>query len=351
MAKKKKHSASRKKKKSLVNNPVFRVAVFVVLVAVVAALIILTSKSGELRLSKQNKIAATVNGEEITMAYLDEQYERVPPMYKSFITKSALLDQTINEMLLLQEAEKKGIVVSKEDVKREIDDSLQQAGITEEELDARLAAQNVTRDFLEELYRKQLTINKLLDDVVMSRIKVTDEEIEDFYDSRIRAMHILVDSEEEAYDIIEDLKKVPLNKIESTFSDIAKEKSIDPSAASNGGDLGEFSKGQMVPEFEQAAFALEEYAFTAEPIQTRFGYHIILRLPKKETLEQQWDAIKELLLNQKKAQTVPLYLEQLKGKADIEIFFKEEPAEEAPAAPSFQVSPQPSQPSTGNSGN
>jgi len=91
-----------------------------------------------------------------------------------------------------------------------------------------------------------------------------------------------------------------------------------------------------LPEFEQAAFGLEEYAFTAEPVKTQYGYHIILRLPKEQTLDEQADAIREFLLTQKKGQAVPLYLDQLLRKADIQVFFKEEP-QPAPAAPQIQV--------------
>lgn len=313
------HAHHAHKKKKPMGEYVFGIAVFVVLVAIVAGLIYLASKSGELRLTKQSAIAAKVNGEEISTAYIDEQYDRVPVEYRSVITKETLLNQTINEMILLQEAKERGIEVSEEDVSAEIEAAMVAAGVTEDQLDERLAEQNITREFLEDLYSKQLVINELLEEVVFTNIKVTQSEIEEFYDSRIRAMHVLVETEEDAEDIIERLKGYSLNRIEAGFRSIAEDESIDPSAAQNGGDLGEFSRGQMVPEFEKAAFALEEYAFTAEPVQTQFGYHVILKLPKEETIDDQYAAIQELLLTQKKAQAVPLYVEQLRSKADVEV--------------------------------
>jgi parvulin-like peptidyl-prolyl isomerase len=173
---------------------------------------------------------------------------------------------------------------------------------------------------------KQLTITKLLEKTIFTKIKITDADVEEFYNSRVRAAHILVDTEEEANSIIESLKKFSQAKIESEFSKLAKAKSKDPSAQENGGDLGEFGKGQMVAPFEQAAFALEEYSFTAEPVKTQFGYHVILRLPKNATLEEQSASINEFLLSQKKAAAVPLYVEQLRNKAVIEVLYKEEPA-------------------------
>ena len=287
-------------------------------------------------------VAARVNGEDITVSYLDEQYARVPETYKPFITKSMLLNQTINEFILLQEAKKQGIEVTKEDVQAEIETAMTRAGVTDEQLDERLAAQNITRVFLEDLYMKQLTITKLLEKTIFTKIKVTDADVEEFYNSRVRAAHILVDTEEEANSIIESLKKFSLAKIEAEFSKLAKAKSKDPSAQENGGDLGEFGKGQMVAPFEQAAFALEEYAFTAEPVKTQFGYHVILKLPKNATLEEQSASINEFLLSQKKAAAVPLYVEQLRNKAVIEVLYKEEPAAVEPelaVQPIVQVEP------------
>lgn len=320
------HKGGRKKKDT--RQYVFGAVVFVVLVAVVAGLIYLASKSGEMRLQRQGDIAATVNGEPITMDYLDEQYDRVPVEYRQFITKATLLNQTINEVLLLQEADRQGVNVTQADVQAEIENAMMQAGVTPEQLDERLAEQNISREFLEELYGKQLKINALLDQTVFDKIKVTDEDVESFYDSRIHAMHILVESEDEALDIIEELKGFSLNEIETEFGSMASEKSIDPSAVQNMGDLGEFGRGQMVPAFEQAAFGLEEYAFTAEPVQTQFGYHVILRLPKEQTLEEQRASIEELIRTQKQAQAVPLYVEQLKKDANIEVLYIPEPVGE-----------------------
>ncbi len=317
-----------KHRKSNVWKIILGAAIFVVLVAVVAGLIFVVSKSGQLRLSKQSDVAAVVNGESITTAYLDEQYARVPDMYRAYITKSVLLNQTINEVLLLQEAKKNNIAVTAEDVNEEISTAMAAAGVTDDQLDERLAAQNITRKYLEELYTKQLTINALLEAKIFKSLKVTNSEVSEFYDSRIRAMHILVETEKEATGIIASLQKVSAKSLQSTFSKMAKEKSTDPSANVSGGDLGEFSKGMMVPEFEAAAFALEEGEFTTKPVKTQFGYHVILRIAKNETVEEQANSIKEFLLTQKKNAAVPLYLNQLRDKANVKVLFVEEEAEE-----------------------
>jgi foldase protein PrsA len=312
-----------RKKKKPVGKYIIGALVFVVLVAIVVVLIMFLSKQGEKRVSDDNAVAATINGETITVGYLNDQYSRVPAQYQSYITKSMLLNQTINEMILLQEAKKQGIEVTSADVKKEITTAMDKAGVTQDQLDERLKQQNVTMSFLEDLYKKQLTINKLLEKTVFPKLKVTEDDIQTYYDSRIHAAHILVDTEEEATAIIKDLGKVSKVKLEAKFNALASNKSKDPSAATNGGDLGEFGTGQMVPDFEKAAFALNEGEYTKTPVKTQFGYHVILRLPMNQTFEEEHGQISDYLLNDLKAKAVPMYLDQLRSKAQVEILYTE----------------------------
>ena len=88
--------------------------------------------------------------------------------------------------------------------------------------------------------------------------------------SQVHAIHILVKTEQEAKDILKELNSG------STFQKLAELKSICPSGK-KGGDLGWFGRGQMVPEFEKAAFALNVGQITDQPIKTQFGYHVIKR--------------------------------------------------------------------------
>lgn len=87
--------------------------------------------------------------------------------------------------------------------------------------------------------------------------------------STVRASHILVDHEHEAQDL---LKKISEGE---SFADLAQKFSKCPSGQ-QGGDLGQFGKGQMVPEFEQAAFSME-VGQTSDPVRTQFGFHLIHR--------------------------------------------------------------------------
>lgn len=134
---------------------------------------------------------------------------------------------------------------------------------------------------------------------------VTDEEIKARYDKEVAetepnkevdARHILVKTEEEAIAIIAQLDEG------KDFAELAKEKSTGPSGA-NGGTLGYFGKGQMVPEFEEAAFALETGAYTKVPVKTQFGWHIILKQDERNAeppnFEETKNKIRQLLLREK----------------------------------------------------
>lgn len=88
--------------------------------------------------------------------------------------------------------------------------------------------------------------------------------------TKVRASHILVEKQSQALKVLEELKAG------TNFGDLAKKYSTCPSGK-KGGDLGQFGRGQMVREFEQAAFALKTGQVTEHPVKTQFGYHIIKR--------------------------------------------------------------------------
>ena len=135
-------------------------------------------------------------------------------------------------------------------------------------------------DFL----RKQALRNAYVEQRIVTAL--TPEDLQKGYETlvlsqhkpeeQIRARHILVETKEEAQKIIEDLKSGV------AFEELAKQ-SKDPSGQ-NGGDLGFFGRGQMVPPFEEAAFKLEPGSYTQEPVQSEFGWHVI-RVEEKRTSE------------------------------------------------------------------
>lgn len=147
-------------------------------------------------------------------------------------------------------------------------------------------------------YQDQLLINKLIPEVMKKRAGFTDEDYQKYYDEsyepEIHAAHILVDDEEKAKDLIKQLNDG------ADFAELAKENSSDGSAQ-NGGDLGFFGRGKMVPEFEEAAYALKENEITQTPVQSSHGYHIIkmLEKPEKGTFEEERENVESDMVEEK----------------------------------------------------
>ena len=148
---------------------------------------------------------------------------------------------------------------------------------------------------------------------------VTDEEIEAAYerfiadsDSReeISARHILVDDEASANDLIEKLKNG------ADFAALAQEFSTGPSGP-KGGDLGYFGRGQMVPNFETAAFDLEIGTFTAAPVQTQFGWHVIKLEDKRTAPAPSLDAMRQQIGTSLSQQALARLIEELRKDAVI----------------------------------
>jgi len=153
----------------------------------------------------------------------------------------------------------------------------------------------------------------------MNSNPVTDEAAQELYDAQVgkpgkeyNARHILVETEDEARAVIVMLDQG------SDFSELAKEKSTGPSGSS-GGKLGWFGAGQMVAPFSEAAAKLEKGEYTKEPVQTQFGWHVIILDDSREStpppFEDVKDRLKMLLANQQLQQ----HVEELKNSASIEI--------------------------------
>ena len=248
-------------------------------------------------------ILATVNGHKITkkdvQVILNSMGMRTTYDSLPDDVKKKVLNQIIEQQLLQEEALKSGVEKSKE-----------------------------YKEALDKL-KKKLAL-----DIWMKReldqIKVSDKEAKKVYEEHknsfkkpesIHARHILLKTEEDAKKIIEELSKTPKSKLKSKFEELAKAKSTGPSA-SRSGDLGTFSKGQMVKPFENAAFALNAGEFTKKPVKTQFGYHIIYVEEKNPAqtipFDEVKDRIKQNLKMEKFKDRIQKIAKDLKKKAKIE---------------------------------
>ena len=150
---------------------------------------------------------------------------------------------------------------------------------------------------------------------------MTDADVKARYDKEVAALpkqeevharHILVKTEDEAKDVI---KQLDAGK---DFAELAKEKSTDPNK-DDGGDLGYFSRGRMVKEFEDAAFALEKGTYSKTPIKTDFGYHVIKVEDKRDAPPPPFDQVKDQVRQLVMRDKYLALLNQAKASAKVDI--------------------------------
>ena len=173
------------------------------------------------------------------------------------------------------------------------------------------------------------------DDRVQERF---DKEIADFIPGdEFHLRHILVKTEDEGKEVIAEIDGG------ADFADVAKEKSLDPGSAPNGGDLGFVPKGKTVPEFEEAAFALDVGEISKEPVKSQFGWHVIKVEEKRKEAPPELAAEEPRIRNELVREFVTAEVEGLRAAAEIEVVTPEEPAVEEGAAPAgdSEASPAP----------
>ncbi|MBS8262945.1 peptidylprolyl isomerase [Mesobacillus boroniphilus] len=176
--------------------------------------------------------------------------------------------------------------------------------------------QNQLKD--EEELKEVLKDQLLMEKAALKDVKVSEEEVKKRYEEykpEIKASHILVEDEKTAQEVKKKLEDG------AKFEDLAKEYSTDPGSAANGGDLGFFGPGKMVPEFEEAAYALDVNEIS-EPVQSQHGFHIIKVTEKKEkeSYEEMKDKLEyELKLAQLDSNKIQEVLKSELEAADVKI--------------------------------
>lgn len=266
-----------------------------VIAGMCVSVLFLVSSAG-CELLKTGKVLARVNDEVITQDEFQAKIDRLPPYYRVLAReqKGKFLDELINEKLFLKEAYRSGINRNRE-----------------------------VKELIKEAHNK-IIVAKFIEEEINRSAKISDKDIEDFYNmhkkefiapARYKASHILVSSEQQAEEALNRLDKG------EDFAAIAKEVSIDPSRT-NGGDLGYFTEGQMIPDFESACFRLD-VGQTSGIVKTQFGYHIIRLTDKKpaeaRTLYEVSNQIRRRILDVKKMERFQDIIKKLRSRARISI--------------------------------
>jgi peptidyl-prolyl cis-trans isomerase C len=246
------------------------------------------------RAQTTDPVVALVNGTQIKKSEVEAAYATLPEQYRRMPLDAIfdpLLEQVISSTLLLGEANKQNLADDPE-IKAQLArarDGVLRDGVIKKAID-----QGVTDAKLQAAY-----------DAMKSQPGFAFEET--------HAAHILVPDEAAALEIIKELQGG------ADFATLAKEKSTDPSAKTNGGDLGYFRREAMVPEFATAAFAMQPGTFTDKPVKSQFGWHVIKVEDRRQsvpTLEEKAPELREQLSRE----IVTALLADVRQGATIEVF-------------------------------
>ncbi len=241
---------------------------------------------------KNGAVIAKYDGGEVTVAEIDTALANLPARVRSIAERQRkeFIESYVTEKLLLQEAEKRGVQHL-----ADVQGLLKHA-------------------------RQKILVAKLIEQDVESKVDITPEQVRGYYDAhreefmnpyRVKASHILLRSREEAV-----LARARVHKGED-FAALAKELSLDPTAV-KGGDLGYFRKGQLIPEIEEAAFALDP-GQTSDIVQTAFGYHLVQVTDISQPNEKDFNSVErevhDKLLVEEKSKRFSELTERLRKKA------------------------------------
>lgn len=256
---------------------------------------------------KKEDAVAEVNGQYISKAALaDLEKEVSQRSHGMTFPKDKLVEELIQRELLVQDA-----------LKRQLDKTPEYA----EQLE------NAKKSILTQLDLKNY----------LSEHPVTEADVKAEYDKQIaaetgteyKARHILVKTEDEAKKIIAELDKG------ADFAKLANKYSLDAKESQNGGDLGWFAASQMVAPFSDAVMKLENGKYTKTPVQTQFGWHVILRENSRAQVPPPLESVKDQLMPFLQRKKVQSMIEDLRKQAKVEVLIpvsEEKPKAQAPAS-------------------
>ena len=292
-----------------------------------------------------NKVAV-VNGVIIDRGTFDRELDyfvrraapggKQVPDFQMAQMKNQVLESLIDRELLFQESKKKGIQVKPEAVSDQLK-NIQQRYPNKDEFKKLLNDMGLTESDLQAQIAHGMAIQKLIDEEVADKIKISDEETKSYYDAnpqlfqqpeQVKASHILIKVDANATDAQKAEARKKIKEVQQKvqkgedFATLAKTYSEGPSGP-RGGDLGYFKRGQMVKPFEAAAFSLKPNE-TSDIVETNFGYHLIKVVDKKPAKKTTYAEVKNRLNDRLKKQKMDskavAYIKSLRESAKIEKF-------------------------------
>ncbi len=256
-----------------------------------------------------NPVVARVDGTEIRLSELQSEMERLPAELRSMpqpMLMPLLLDQLITQRAITAAARAQGLANDPEvqaRLRRAEDEALQQALIT------RAVAPQMTEEALRARYQRDVAG------------RPAEEEV--------RARHILVPTEAEARTAMAEARAAGAD-----FAEVARRRSTGPGSR-EGGDLGFFKRGDMIPEFATAAFAMQPGQISEAPVRTQFGWHVIKVEARRAVPPPPFEEAQEALRQRAFEEAVNAEVERIRGAANVERFAMDGSPLPAPAAPSL----------------
>lgn len=284
-------------------------------------------------------VIARVNGQEVTKADFDRLLKQlesqagraVPPERRDEIYRG-IIEQLVTYTVLVQETRARNIVVTPAEATQVTDAriaELRKQVPNEAAFNKALAERNMTLARLRSDIQKDMAISKMIEAEMGRQPPPTDADLKAYYDSNpdefsgVRASHILIRpdgfdeaSKKKARTTAEDLARQA--KGGADFAELAKKHSADGSAQ-QGGDLGFFTKGQMVPEFSKVAFSLKP-GEVSNVVETQFGFHVIKVIERKDVqFAEATEKLRGFLTQQRREEAQESFIKSLKEKARIEV--------------------------------
>ena len=315
--------------------------------AAIVASALLGALSTAARAEMVDRVAAVVNNEVITLSEVEQRAlpalaraEVKDPKERAALRQQIVhqaLDQMVGEKLMEQQLRDRNMDVSDQELDATVEAVKQEQHLSAEQLEQALQDQGYTMASYREMLRKTLARRKLVAQQVRPKVKIADEDVKAEYarwvkseaaDPEVHARHILVQvpAGAQAADVEKARQKAVALAQEARkpgvdFAELAKKKSEGPSAA-DGGDLGFFRRGVMVPEFDKVAFSLKE-GEVGDPVRTKFGWHVIKVDERRSVGVKSFEEIKDelrdkMLLGQLEKYTED-YVQELRQSASVEI--------------------------------
>ncbi len=251
----------------------------------------------------EDPVVATVDGTPILFSQVTAYAATLPPQYRqAFDQIFPFLVQRLIDLALIDKAAKAEGLSDDQEVHERVD--------------------RLTVEVMREVYMERLLAAQVSEDDVKARYQAYLAENPP--EQEVRARHILLKTEAEAREVITALDGG------ADFAKLAEDHSTGPSAA-QGGDLGYFTGQQMVPAFAEAAFALEPGSYTKDPVQTEFGWHVILVEDKRTKTPPTFEQLEPQLKQELQGAAVESHLAELRTGAEIEVVERAKPAPAEPA--------------------